>query len=65
MLQALRPLHRAWKGLGLTPTTYSAGKDVIHWRKYGFADLPQNYWRSLTLHNAAATLPGPRNILPT
>ena len=25
ILDALRPLEASWKGLGLTPTTYSAG----------------------------------------
>ena len=25
MLEALRPLDASWKGLGLTPTTYSPG----------------------------------------
>lgn len=29
LMLALRPLQAAWKGLGLTPSTYSSGSTVL------------------------------------
>jgi hypothetical protein len=61
MLDTVRPLEVAWRGLGLTPTTYSAGALLPLAESLHRAYVPQIYWGFLTWPSAVVTRRGLHN----
>jgi len=60
MLDTVRPLEVAWRGLGLTPTTYSAGAFLLS-GSLSRAYTTQICWGFPTWPSAVVTQQGLRN----
>jgi len=60
MLNTVRPLEVAWQGLGLTPTTYSAGTFPLT-ESFSRAYVTQIYWDFPTWPSAVVTRQGLHN----